>query len=120
MIDWIQRAVERAHQVPEGWQWSFSSCIDAPEGFVRIGGAVPDGVYRSGPRKGRPKWPKEQQTLWITWDQVEEEKRLYEEADGLCARCEGTGKMNVGWSKEMGKLMERCERCGGTGQAPVG
>ena len=120
MIDWIQRTVRRVHEVPDGWEWSKARVLDAPDGYVRIEGGVPQGVYRSGLRKGHRKWPKQLQRFWLTWKQVEEEKLRYEADEGLCARCEGTGRMGVGWNKERGRLTETCERCGGTGQAPVG
>ena len=51
--------------VPEAWQWTTLDARNQPEDFVRVSGACPVGVWRSGPRKGRPKFGKQRDTFFV-------------------------------------------------------
>lgn len=72
MVDPYTLAAVKYHGAPPGWKacaWNKMPDV-APSGFTLVRGAVP-GVFKSGPRKGRDKWPPmyQQQTYFVSDEQ---------------------------------------------------
>ena len=117
-VDFYNLTAVRCHGKPEGWRWYSLSSSDAPDGYVLLKGSVPVGTYRSGPRKGRTKWPPKQPSdaVWMTDSDVEETKRLWCVETGLCGKCCGSGREYVGWNKIEGDKRNPCTDCDATGK----
>lgn len=118
MIDLVQMAAEKKG-VKAGWRWCKISTIGMPEDYIRVWGSVPIGTIRSGPRKGRPKWPKEKdlETVFIRRKDMDALAEEWERETGVCHICEGSRKQQYGWSKKNGAMFRDCDRCKGTGIA---
>ena len=56
--------------VPEAWQWVTLDAHEQPEDFVKVSGACPIGTWRSGKRKGRPKFGKQRDTFFVRMAEV--------------------------------------------------
>jgi hypothetical protein len=98
---------------PTGWKafrWQ-----QADGGHI-VTGAIPIGTYRSGPRKGRPKYPKDSQIVVVTTEELNAKAKEYEKETGNCWECKGTGLVFVGWSKAEGSKRNTCPRCSGVGK----
>lgn len=79
-------------------------------GRLLVEGNVPAGTFKSGPRKGRPKWSRAlpvQQAI-LSRAELDNAGAEWERETGLCAECEGRGVF----------LRERaCKACGGSGKS---
>ena len=119
MLDLFQLTAERVHKVPSGWRWCRLDSHKKPEGFIEMQGAIPIGEYKSGPRKGMPKWPSSDrlQTIWIQQSEVEAVAEQWESENGKCHKCEGSGQEWAGWSKGEGRKTRTCQRCKGSGKS---
>lgn len=107
-----------AHRVygkPKEWAWCSLDAMDVPPGFVKVTGAVPSGVVKSGARKGRPKFPKELETIWMKHSDIAGVKADWERETGRCCECWGTGGTVVSASVSEGTRYRRCRKCGGSG-----
>ena len=116
MIDLFQLTLERVHKVPHGWRWCELDGHDKPEDFILVRGAIPVGEYKSGKKKGRTKWPKELQTIWLRRREMDQVACDWEQETGKCHRCDGSGQECCGWSVKDGKSYRQCSRCGGVGK----
>lgn len=56
--------------VPDSWNWTMLDSHNQPEDFVRVQGSSPIGVWRSGPRKGLPKYGKQRDTFFVRLAEV--------------------------------------------------
>lgn len=109
----------------QGWEpyrWSLQDPEPGKMAGCYVTGSIPDGVFRSGPRKGRPRYSTpgatHTQTVFIPRDAVIEAARRYEQT-GQCWNCKGTGKVWAGWSRETGTKQRACPRCNGTTHPPA-
>lgn len=117
-------------------KFSISDCMEAAEAKVGIDGwkayrwedcdgdsivtgDVPDGVYRSGPRKGRPRFKGPGRRVIVTKAELQAKAAVYETETGKCWDCKGTGQVWAGWSKADGTRYRDCPRCNATGNAPT-
>ena len=115
-IDFINVTAQRRHGKPDGWQWLRLDAHNKPEGYFEVVGAVPVGTYRSGKRKGRPKWDrKTAEMIWMRDDDLVETKRLWGIETGKCAECQGTKKQVKSVSVVDGVTYQQCKTCQGTG-----
>ena len=119
MVDFLQLTAERVHKVPKGWKWCKVDSHNKPDDFIEMQGAVTVGEYKSGPRKGRPKWPKELQTIWMRRSEIDRVAIEWEIEEGKCQKCYGAGQESVGWSKAEGTRYRKCQRCNGSGLPPA-
>lgn len=73
--DWIQAAVQRVHNPPEGWAWCRSEVVgERPNDAFLIEGGIPRVITR-GPRRGHRTWKGSVLTQYvITRAQLDEEK----------------------------------------------
>jgi len=80
--------------------------------------AKPTGVYKSGERKGEPKYTKavEHQAV-VTVAETDAEVTAYETRTGLCSDCDGSKRTAAGWSAGTGTRYETCARCKGDGKS---
>lgn len=104
---------ERKVGVP-GWQWFKAEAIGDCD---LITGCVPAGVYRSGKRKGMPKFDGKNATRVVVTKAEEAQAAAdYERESGRCYRCGGRGETieSIGLR---GKTYRQCGRCQGTGAA---
>ena len=113
-IDDIMKAAEVKVAV-EGWKaYKWEACDD--DSIVT--GDIPDGVYRSGPRKGQPRFNKPLgRRVVITRAELQVTATAYETETGKCWDCKGTGQAWAGWSRIEGAKYQECQRCAGTGEA---
>jgi hypothetical protein len=118
MTNFYLETLVRLGRVSSDWRLLEMSCRDVPDGYLRMKGAIPTGVYRSGKRKGRCKFPKQLDTHWITDADVESTKFIYEQTTGKCHECEGTGKSWCGWGVDTGHRYKDCPRCNASGVTP--
>jgi len=121
MIDLFQLTAQRRHGVPAGWRWRKLDSFNKPKGFIEMQGAVPIGEYKSGPRKGRPKWPKESecQTIWLKDSEMDEVAAEWESETGKCHKCDGSGQEFWAWSAKDGTKTRTCKRCEGSGKPSI-
>ena len=97
----------------EGWKaYRWEDC----DGDSIVTGDVPNGVYRSGKRKGRPRFNGPGQKVIVTKAELQSRAATYEAETGRCWDCKGTGQAWVGWSKAEGARYSTCSRCSGTGE----
>jgi hypothetical protein len=120
VIDFFNLTVHRIHNKPPEWQWFYLNARDMPEDFIQVQGGVPTAFYKSGPRKGRPKWgPREDyEKLWIRRADVKETEHRWESETGKCHACEGSGERMRRVSAAT-KEFVTCSRCSGSGKAVV-
>jgi hypothetical protein len=112
-IDDIMKAAEAKVGV-DGWEaYKWENC----DGDSIVTGDIPDGVYRSGPRKGRPRFKGSGRRVVITRSELQVIATAYEAETGKCWDCKGTGQTWAGWSKAEGTRYRECQRCKGTGEA---
>lgn len=111
--DWMSLAGRKKLGFPDSWRWIEAEAITG--GTLLTGGIV---TYKEN---GDAKFPKsaDQQKVFITKDDIDKEKGLYEEQTGKCWRCEGTGDWVYGWSIDEGSKKKPCSRCEATGNAPI-
>lgn len=110
----IENAARRKANASEDWQgYHFEVVIG---GYLVIGSA-PVGHYKSGPRKGTPKWEGEGITVVVTEDDVAIETSLYVKTTGNCPNCFGKKTELVSWSKREGTKTQPCRACTGSGLA---
>jgi hypothetical protein len=82
-----------------------------------VTGSIPDGTYRSGPRKGRPRRKGPGDRVVVAKPEMEATAAAFEDSTGRCWNCKGDGRVVTGFNKE-GTTYQRCSRCSGTGDAP--
>jgi hypothetical protein len=99
----------------KGWiAYSWERC--GPDSIVT--GGVPVGAYKSGPRKGEPRFRGPGNKIVVSRAEMEATAAAYESETGNCWNCYGTGQLPVGWNKADGMSHGTCTRCGGSGIAP--
>ncbi len=88
---------------------------------IYIEGAVPNGVFKRGKRKGHTNWKlrdkNTEAAITIPNDRHREWLRRWETDTGKCHHCKGTGQEFAGWSVSEGVKRRDCGRCGATGDA---
>jgi hypothetical protein len=131
-VDVMNRIAARKAGGKPGWRWCSSEVVGRPpHGTPRdqvhflIEGAVPVGVWASGERKGRPRWPKREacDRVVVTGAEVDAEVLAVEAETGKCHPCVGTGRERYGFKTDAdGKhvtLVRGCARCNATGRPPA-
>ena len=99
----------------EGWKaFRWEDC----DGDGILTGCVPNGVYRSGPRKGRPRFLGPDRRVIVTKAELDERATRYEADTGNCWNCKGSGQECYGWKQGEGNIYRTCGRCGGSGKSP--
>lgn len=113
--------IRKMMSLPNDWRWHAVEALTLANGkqAIRVKGCVPDGVYQSGPRKGRPRYKKpiagtERETI-ILQDDLDKFKVDWEFETGSCMHCGGSGLRWVGWSVDTGNRFKPC-KCGRTPQ----
>ena len=119
MTDFFNLTAQRIHNMPADWRWCSLDGHKKPEDFFEVKGAVPAGVISRGPNKGRTKWPKQLQTLWMRMSDVDRIKHEWEQETGKCYLCDGQGEEVASFSATDGKTMRECSRCKGARKPPV-
>jgi len=116
-VDWYNETAKRCHNKPDDWQWYSLSAHNVPDGFIKVMGSVPIGVYSRGPNKGRPKWARssEADTVWMKQSDIDETKLIYSESTGKCAECQSTGQVVSRFSAQDDTQYRICKACDGTG-----
>ena len=115
--DWYLIWAQKTHGVPKGWRWYLLSSDPngVPDGYTKIVGCVPDGVYRSGPRKGRPNFSKPVEgtlkTLLAHHAAVKYVMDEWERETGLCRHCGNTGQRLLSVGALAGMKYTDCGRC---------
>jgi hypothetical protein len=82
-----------------------------------ITGDIPHGVYKTGKRKGRPKFIGNGRKVVVTNAEMQAHAAAWEAATGKCWDCKGTGQTWAGWSKAEGTRYRTCQRCNGSKEA---
>jgi DnaJ-class molecular chaperone len=100
----------------DGWQayrW------EQMKGGYLVKGCVPDGVYRSGRRKGRPRFKNPvkgtELSIVVSDADMKTEAEIYEETTGNCWDCKGKGEVFQSWHHIDGTKYKPCQRCNATG-----
>lgn len=119
IVDFWSLQCERLLGIP-GWCWYK---IEGVIGGTLITGAVPNGVFKSGPRKGETNWAKADKSterrIVISAGDALRFRLEWERDHGKCHECLGSGRAWCGWSKSEGNRFRTCVRCGGSGSPPV-
>ena len=101
----------------DGWRaYSWERCGE--DSIVT--GDIPAGVYKSGKRKGKPKFKGPGRKVIVTRAELQAKATVYEAETGKSWDCKGTGQTWAGWSKTEGTRYRECQRCGGTGEVRRG
>lgn len=74
--------------------------------------------FKSGKRRGKPKYIGPTTKTAITQSEIREEHDRYEKETGNCSRCLGGGKVQVGWSNDTA-VFKPCARCQGSRKPPT-
>lgn len=97
----------------QGYRWQ------SVEGGSIVHGCVPSGVYSRGPRKGEPKFrpamPGTERTVIVTDADLDKIAAAYENDNGKCWHCKGTGKTIARLHVTEGATYRDCSRCRGAG-----
>lgn len=130
-VDVMNRVAARKAGGKPGWHWCSSEVVGRPpHGTPRdqvhflVEGAVPVGVWASGKRKGRPKWPKREacDRVVVTGAEIDAEVLAVEAETGKCHPCAGTGREIYGFKTDTDgkhvRLVRGCTRCNATGKPP--
>ena len=64
-VDRWNLAVHRLFGVSEEWRWFRLEMLNGVTRQVLVEGCVPDGVYASGPKKGRPRWDRKKAERFV-------------------------------------------------------
>jgi hypothetical protein len=111
-IDDCMKAAETKVAI-EGWKaYKWEDC----DGDSIVTGDIPYGVYRSGPRKDRPRFKGPGRRVVITKAELQVIATAYEAETGKCWECKGTGQTWAGRSIAEGNKYRKCQRCAGTGE----
>ena len=97
-----------------GWQ---AEAWEDIGGDSIVEGSVPDGFYRSGPRKGKPRFTRPRTKVVVTKAELQAAATAYEAETRKCWDCKGSGQVWAGWSKAEGTKYRTCSRCDGSGDA---
>lgn len=112
-VDTLAIHAREALNLPAEWVAFKYETLDRQA--FRITGCIPS-VYKSGPRKGKPKYGKEGEQVFIC---SIAEHRAWESAwcerENKCNKCFGEGELWTGWSKAEGRRTKPCPVCTGTG-----
>ena len=109
------------HELPEGFEfyaWAYLPVCKDPF-YVEFRGCVPNGVFKSGPRKGRPNFAKgtDDRTLNFQCSEYDQVEREWTKRTGQCPQCMGDGK-ELASAKATGESTYRdCGKCKGSGKA---
>jgi DnaJ-class molecular chaperone len=99
---------------PEGWLPYIYEVKDDRDGFKEvtyfITGCIPDGVYRSGSKKGQPRYNKPLDNSFQIVIFKETDYRLWVEMQPKCPACSGYG------NKVVAGIQTTCQICSGTGE----
>lgn len=110
----LESAARRKLSAPEAWK---SYRWEVLAGGYLVTGAVPVGLYKSGPRKGRPKWEGRGTKVVLSEMEVGAEVARYIQETGNCANCLGTKEEFLSWSVTEGTKRRPCSECNATGKA---
>jgi hypothetical protein len=110
----LDEVARRKVSGPDGWKVCEWERIGDGNDLVVTGG-VPR-IMKSGPRKGKPTWRDvPTQKAVVTSDELDAEKKRYEEETGKCGDCYGTGEVFASWSSTYGVKIKTCKSCAGSG-----
>lgn len=90
------------------------------DGYHMIDGCVPDGVYKSGPRKGEPRFTRNathRRTVVLSEADLAVEAEHYERVEGNCWTCKGIGSVVKSINVHSGTRYRLCNECNGGGRA---
>jgi len=110
----IEAAARRKLNVTSAWKGYHFEVI---AGGYLVVGSVPVGRFKSGPRKGSPKWEGEGSKVVVTEPEVEAEVDTYVKTTGNCPNCFGEKTELLSWSKAEGVKTQTCKSCNGSGRA---
>lgn len=99
-----------------GWEPCLYEAVGEGTRDALISGGVPR-ILTRGPNKGKRKWAGKLTRVVVTGAEVDAAMTKYEAETGICAECEGTGRITAGWSATEGTKYRTCGKCGGTGKA---
>ena len=125
--------IQELYSFPKEWRiYSYKVVNDintaSPSGEIisravtELIGSIPDGVYRSGKRKGRPRYTKggTHRTIHVFEDEFKAWVEQYEAKHNVCSQCFSSptpGHEWSGWSLANGNRFMTCRRCNGTGKS---
>lgn len=116
-VDFYNMTVIRIHGKPYEWEWCKLDSHNKPPGYFEIRGGVPVGKITRGKNKGRNKWPKNLDVIWLKFTDIDETRKLWEQETGNCSKCYGEGKTIESSSVVTGKTYKPCVACEGSGKA---
>ncbi len=104
-------------------KWMFAEVLMSDgknfAGITKVGFMQTGAPYRSGSRKGEPRFLKGTEVYeFVTDQEVTAVALRYEQETGRCKDCRD-GQCWAGWNIETGNSYKPCGRCGATGKAPV-
>lgn len=109
MLDLMSMTVRRKLQLSESWRWASAEHVE--------GGVILEvSEYWVGPRGGKH-WKRPFTKAFITQEEMEQTKVIYEQETGKCYDCEGSGQEFYGWNRGTGNKYRPCRTCGATGMA---
>lgn len=111
--------------MPDGWQWYSLEALGQYPNYTGslVRGLVP-ATFERGKRKGLPDFKRGDKatelSFALTRQQLRDFQAEWEQREGKCSHCFGTGQEWIGWSKAEGSRFKPCGQCGATGKPKDG
>jgi len=120
----LEQYVSEKYTLPSDWKvFRWQAHGEKETGFSTLTGAVVTETYKTGKRKGLPKWSARDKSTELQISIPQTDFKLWiqqwESETGLCHQCLGCGLEWVGWSKRDGCRYGKCRNCGGSGTRPA-
>lgn len=112
----LENAARRKLKASPDWK---AFRFEVVTGGYILTGEVPVGIFKSGPRKGSPKWTLPGRNVVLSDLELEAEEALYAKTTGNCPSCLGTKETFYSWSKVEGTKNRPCKDCMASGKAVV-
>ena len=119
----LEKQAKEKFSLPENWEWFRWETLPHPPAnhtFVKLTGCPITERYKSGKRKGRPKYSlATSMSVTITLAEHEAYLLAWEKETGQCSACTGSGEELERWHHIDGTKMRPCGKCNGSKKATV-
>lgn len=111
--------LRRDHTLPDGFVFYRYEWLKSGNEYklMRLDGGVCPPL-KSGPRKGKPNYKAatNEQSFFLTVEELAQIDADYERETGNCCQCEGGGQVAWRASVANGTEYKPCQKCGGSGK----
>jgi hypothetical protein len=121
-VDFFNLYATRKAGMPDGWRWFSSEVLNYQaarehQSYLLRGAVVPN--ITKGKHAGQPAWKgrdkNQDSSFAVSVPALNAFYEEWEQSEGKCHRCFGTGEAWAGWSRDTGTKYCTCSRCDGPG-----